>query len=47
LQDRRLVPAKTQPIQAIKDRIDRFLGGALLVRIFDPEQELAAFRARI
>ncbi len=47
LQDGRLVSAEAQPVQAVQNGVDGGLGGAFLVGVLDPQQELAACRACI
>jgi hypothetical protein len=47
LEHGRLVAAEAEPVEAVEDGVDGGLGGPLLVRVLDPEQELAAFRAGV
>ena len=41
------VPGDAEPVEAVEDRLDRLLGGALAVGILDPQQHLAAAAARV
>ena len=44
LVDRTFVVIEFQPLHAIDDHVNGFLRGALLVRIFDTKEELAAYK---
>src|SRR5690606_28359679 len=41
LKDRLAVPIKAEPFHALENRLDRRIGGAFAIGIFDPEQEFA------
>jgi hypothetical protein len=40
------IPIETEPLHAGENGVDRFLRGALPVRVLDPQQHLAAVMAR-
>ncbi len=44
---RLVVPVEAKPGKAAQNRIDRFLRGAFAIRIFDPQEELAARVPRV
>src|SRR5205807_10074986 len=46
LVDRLSVPCETEPSQAVENGVDRRLGRALAIGVFDPQQHAAAVRAR-
>ena len=47
LENNFFVVIKSEPLKSFDDRARRFIGRALQIRVFDPQQKLAAHFARI